>query len=350
LLNAAGVVLTKKYPSESVAYWQVIQFNSIENFPMSVVITLDNSKQTSTIPKSQIGEIIEFVDFNNFSIVTEGQFNKIKVARESLTTYSNQCKNASEILTTVAQRYDRMLSKYAEGNVWTAGEWIQKYEYDAKLKADALASSVGSIPVVMAGSKTFKNVRVTKVVGDSVSIMHEGGIVTIQLSDLNDTQREMFKLVASDKFRAQQVKQVPNSAENNLPVMAQTDSQPPGNIKPSVSTKGTESKVPSASDDQAKSPAWLSLEDRYINVSKKLDVLVPTMQEARRKQEEGKLERLSGQPKLSDVDYGKLTREFTQIAEVVIELSDEKDGIMEEMRKLDPKGKLIKPLLILLNP
>lgn len=184
-LKAAGVVLTKQTPSESEAYWKVIEFSSIEHFPTSVVITT-TSKQTSSIPRHQIGEVIEFVDFNATSIVTEEQLSKLKTARESVVLHASRCKQAANILTTVAAGYDQVLQSHAKGNVLVAGKWLKRADYEAQQNADRMAATAGTVPEITAGTKTFKNVRVTKVEGDRISIMHDGGIAALNVKEISD--------------------------------------------------------------------------------------------------------------------------------------------------------------------
>ena len=200
-LTAAGVVLTKQTPSESEAYWKPIEFGSIENYPTSVVITPNGTKQTSTITRYQIGVVIEFVDLNATSIVSEDQFNKFKAARDSLAGYASQCKQAAGILSAVVQNYDQVLRYYADGNVLIAGKWISKHDYEAKMKADQLAATAGSIPELVSGGKTFKNVRVTKVVGDRISIMHEGGIASLHASELAEEVRMKLEITFPRPFQ-----------------------------------------------------------------------------------------------------------------------------------------------------
>ncbi len=218
-LTAAGVVLTKKTPTDSEEYWNPIEFGSIENFPTSVVITSKGTKQTSTIPRHQIGEVIEFVDFNATSIVSEDGLSKIKAARDSVAKHASKCKQAAGILAAVVQNYDQVLSQYADGNVLVAGRWINKHDYAAKLKADALASTAGSIPEVIAGAKTFKNVRVTKVVDDRISIMHEGGIASFNSGDLSDETRLRMETAFPKYF--QKTQQTP--ANENAPASKGTE-------------------------------------------------------------------------------------------------------------------------------
>jgi hypothetical protein len=210
-LTAAGVVLTKQTPSESEAYWKPIEFGSIENYPTSVVITPRGTKQTSTITRYQIGVVIEFMDLNATSIVSEDQFNKFKAARDSLAGYASQCKQAAGILSDVVQNYDQVLRYYADGNVLIAGKWISKHDYEAKLKADALAATAGSIPELVSGGKTFKNVRVTKVVGDRISIMHEGGIASLHVVELNEETLMKFEIAFPRHFQQKANKSVPAS-------------------------------------------------------------------------------------------------------------------------------------------
>lgn len=203
-LTADGVVLTKKTPTDSEEYWNPIEFGSIENFPTSVVITSKGTKQNSTIPRHQIGEVIEFVDFNATSIVSEDGLSKIKAARDSVAKHASKCKQAAGILSAVVQNYDQVLSHYADGNVLVAGKWINKHDYAAKLKAEALASTAGSIPEVVAGAKSFKNVRVTKVVGDRISIMHEGGIASFKSGDLSEETRMRMENAFPKQFQGNQ--------------------------------------------------------------------------------------------------------------------------------------------------
>ncbi len=214
-LTAAGVVLTKQTPSESEAYWKPIEFGSIENYPTSVVITPKGTKQTSTITRYQIGVVIEFVDLNATSIVSEDQFNKFKAARDSLAGYASQCKQAADILSAVVQNYDQVLRYYADGNVLIAGKWISKHDYEAKMKADQLAATAGSIPELVSGGKTFKNVRVTKVVGDRISIMHEGGIASLHASELAEEVRMKLEITFPRHFqKAQETPATPEKANN----------------------------------------------------------------------------------------------------------------------------------------
>ena len=220
-LTAAGVVLTKQTPSESEAYWKPIEFGSIENYPTSVVITPKGTKQTSTITRYQIGVVIEFVDLNATSIVSEDQFNKFKAARDSLAGYASQCKQAAGILSAVVQNYDQVLRYYADGNVLIAGKWISKHDYEAKQKADSLAATAGSIPELVAGGKSFKNVRVTKVVGDRISIMHEGGIASLQVGELAEDVRMKLEITFPKQFVKEE-----KSVAATLPAPAETVPEP----------------------------------------------------------------------------------------------------------------------------
>ena len=254
-LTAAGVVLTKKAPNDSEEYWSPIEFFSIENFPTSVVITLKGTKQTSTIPRHQIGEVIEFVDFNVTSIVSEDAVGKIKAARDSVARHASKCKQAAGILSAMVQNYDQVLSHYADGNVLIAGKWINKHEYGAKLKADALASTAGSIPEVVAGAKSFKNVRVTKVVGDRISIMHEGGIASLNSGDLSEETRMRMEIAFPKYFqktpKTSGTKNAPVSEGTDKPAIVETTPQTPigsGTLPPSTLGPSTRQPLPPLQD------------------------------------------------------------------------------------------------------
>ena len=206
---AAGVVLTKQTPGESEAYWQPVEFGSIEKFPSSVVITVDATRQTRTIPRYQIAEVIEFRDFSSASVVTEDHISKVKIEREVVAKHANQCKKAASILSSVVQTYDQVLSHYANGNVLVAGKWINKHDHEARMKADALAANAGAISEIMLGKKVFKNVRVTKVVGDRISIMHEGGIASLNSGEISEELRMKLEIAFPQPFATKEPMEVP---------------------------------------------------------------------------------------------------------------------------------------------
>ncbi len=200
----AGVVLMKETSDQSEAYWQPVEFGSIENFPTSVVITVGATKQTTTIPRYKIGEVIEFRDFSMASVVTEDHIGRIKAEREVVAKRANQCKKAAAILSPVVKNYDQVLGDYANGNVLVAGKWINKYDYEAQMKADALAVNAGAISEIMLGKKAFKNVRVTKVIGDRISIMHDGGIASLNSAEMSEEARMKLEIAFPKIFASKQ--------------------------------------------------------------------------------------------------------------------------------------------------
>ncbi len=227
----AGVVLMRQTPDEAEAYWQPVEFESIENFPTAVVIKAEETKQTTSIPRYKIAEVIEFRDFSMASVVTEDHIGKLKAEREALARRANQCKKATAILSPIVKTYDQVLGDFANGNVLVSGKWVNKYDNEARIKAEALAANAGAISEVRVGKSIFKNVRVTKVVGDRISIMHDGGIASFNSTETSEEVRMKLEISFPKIFASKQPEAGPKPA-SSLPSDTKVTS------KPSTKAKG----------------------------------------------------------------------------------------------------------------
>ena len=193
-LNAAGIILTKKTPSEAEVYWHPIEFSTLENYSSSIVIQSTGARQSTTIPRYTIGAVLEFPSLTLATLIDEEDWNKLKSKKDDLAMHSMLCKEATPILSKVVSEIDQVLTKHQDGFLLVRGQWINKHEWAAKIAADAKALQAAKGPEITVGKMTYRDVKVIKVVADRISIMYEGGIASIKIGELSEDQ--LLKLKA----------------------------------------------------------------------------------------------------------------------------------------------------------
>jgi len=199
-LSAAGIVLTKKTPSEAEVYWHPIEFSTLENYSSSIVIQSTGTRQSTTIPRYTIGAVLEFPSLTLATLIAEEDWNNLKSKKDDFAMHSTLCKEAAPILSKVVSEIDQVLTKHQDGFLLVRGQWINKHEWAAKMAADAKALQAAKGPEITIGKMTYRDVKVTKVVDGRISIMHEGGIANIMLSDLSALQIAILKVASPSIF------------------------------------------------------------------------------------------------------------------------------------------------------
>lgn len=208
LCSGAGLVLTKKTPNESPKFWIPIEFMIIEQFPTSVVISSTKRGPQTAIPRYQIAEVIEFIDFNATTVVNAEQLGKIKAVKEALlaraATLSSQ---AAGLLTRAIGAYEQVISTCENGNVLLGGKWMKAANFEEQQRSAIAASKMGSVDKLEVGSVSYKGVRVKKVVGNKISIMHDDGILTVIMEQLTGDALLRLKSAFPKEFATEKPKE-----------------------------------------------------------------------------------------------------------------------------------------------
>jgi hypothetical protein len=218
LCSGAGLVLTKKTPDESPKYWTPIEFMTIEQFPTSVVISSTRGGAGTAIPRHQIAEVIEFVNFSATTIVNAEQLGKIKADKEALlaraATLSSQ---AAGLLTRAIAAYEQVISTCENGNVLLSGKWMKVADFEEQQRSATTAAKMGSVDKLEVGSMTYKGVRVKKVIGNKISIMHDDGVSTIVQEELSEAVLLKLKSAFPKLFAVEDPTNIPPPVSSTKP-------------------------------------------------------------------------------------------------------------------------------------
>ncbi|MBX7210663.1 MAG: hypothetical protein K1X78_20315 [Verrucomicrobiaceae bacterium] len=237
---ADGVIMTNR-TNTTPEYWTAVPYKSLEKFALSIVVHSPTGEKI-TVPNPEFGDQIEFPDLAKDTFVAADDVAALKAKREKLAAAAARYKKASGLINPVVAAIDTALENLELGRVLVGGTWMNRNEYDQKMReATSKGGVVSSVPF---RSVVLKNVRVSSVRGDRISVLHDGGIATILLSEISADVLSKLKATAPQLFiekapdaQSQQRPTVPPPAEKS----ATDNSEPLRKAKADLAQ--TESKI-----------------------------------------------------------------------------------------------------------
>jgi len=198
------------------------------------MVVLSPTGERITIPNPQFGDQIEFPDLVKDSFVSADDVAALKAKRDQLATVATRYKKAAGAITPMVTAIDAALEQLILGRVLVSGTWMNRNEYDQKMReaTGPKGASVASVPFKGA---FLKNVRVSAVRGDRVSLVHDAGIATIPLSEIPADVLAQLKATAPQLFLAKAAATSPPAASPSTSVVGTPAMTPSVHANPSES-------------------------------------------------------------------------------------------------------------------
>lgn len=184
--EGAGIALVKRREGESPEFWKPFLFSRADVFTVAVKLAPLGSKDTVSVPRSQVGAVIEIPDFKTATIDKPDAIATITAKRKQLEELAKTCTAAASILTSSAQELKKAEEKFAAGNVLRIGKWI---DLEAIKRAElAKAPPIITIPSMTIAGQTFTTVQLDSFSGTIVGIKHSGGTQNFLTTSVTDDQ------------------------------------------------------------------------------------------------------------------------------------------------------------------
>jgi hypothetical protein len=196
--NAEGVILVRKTLSQESKYWVPIGFKKIEKFPEAVSVELMNG-QSRSYRYDETGAIVEVPDWNAFSALSSGDWDKLHEQRNSLNQQATQYPQIKEWIGSVVSKFDVLLSNQSADKVLFRGQMIAAEEYQKTWGGGSPTINGAGLTLTL-GKKAYQNVKVSSIKEGRLRVIFDGGIASIDITELNEAQVAALKLASPDTF------------------------------------------------------------------------------------------------------------------------------------------------------
>lgn len=196
-----GLVIQKK-TWQSDKFASATEFFMKEEFPQIINFVTQPGAKPSLVLRADIIQVVDYLEFNNRIFSTEADRIVLDQTILSYEAISSQYPQAAAFLNPKILLLREWTAALVAGDVILRGKTVSRHELNAQ-RTSSVSSAPTAIPALEYDGLTMRQVRVTAVRGDRISVIHDGGVASLALSSVSPAQLELLKASAPALFDQQ---------------------------------------------------------------------------------------------------------------------------------------------------
>lgn len=225
--SGSGVVICTTRDSGSDELAIAIPFVKAEQFELVTNVTTPDGNSIR-VTNNRLKEIVRPPDLSRATVADEAGLQSLKARAQSLRALQKRYPRASDALDAFASEMERAVKVIESGNVLYEGRVLPRAEYETLLAA----SRGKSIDITLNG-RAYTKARLSSIADETVSVTHDGGVVSIPLPSLSDEQIARLNetatghLIEKPKEAAPVIPEAPPVSHTQPPSLAAATPVPP---------------------------------------------------------------------------------------------------------------------------
>lgn len=177
-----GIVIysTMDHARDEIAI--AVPFTKVERCQLITNVTTADGK-IIRLTNNQLKQIVQTTDLTGATVVDDTGLRKLQLEASSLRAMQDRYPQAIAVIAPVADRIERAAQAIESGNVLVKGSLVPRADYEKQMAA----SAPKTINLTVDG-RSYSGARLSSVSGESVSIMHSGGVASVAVDQLSDEQ------------------------------------------------------------------------------------------------------------------------------------------------------------------